>query len=328
MSDIDHNDDGMDEAFKGFGEDPKPVTPPQDPATPPAQPGAAAEPPKPAEEPKKDDEPATPPQDPNKKEEPATPPADAAKKPEEGAQPPKAPETPPAPEEPKPLTKDDLTSIVRNVQTEERNSAVAVENTTKDVLDAYYPEGLSNTLIDQTTQKPLRTPQDVVDASGGQMSTEEAAQWLMNEQYKLDTKIAAIKDDAKKVAENTINFKRDAETALIKYEPLFKWQPTLQKKVYDKLMQQVKADVEKGVILSAPDVLDHYDFYLEPYQKAFEYSQGQPGTNPTPPANPTPPPAAPGTEDRLDEGGDGGSSPVDDPNDFAQQVTKELAKGM
>lgn len=328
MSDIDHNDDGMDEAFKGFGEDPKPVTPPQDPATP-AQPGTAEPPkadPKPAEEPKKDEQQPATPEDPNKKEEPAPAAADPAKKPEEGAKPPKAPETPPAPEDPKPLTKDDLTSVIRDVQTEERNSTVALENTTKEVLDAYYPEGLSNVLIDQNTQKPLRTPQDVVDASGGQMSTEEAAQWLMNEQYKLDTKIADIKNDARRVAETTLNFKRDSMTVLQKYEPLFKWQPHLQKKAFDLMMKQVKADNEKGVILEAPDVLDLYDTYLEPYQKAYEFANGQSATNPTPPANPQTPPATPSADDRLDEGGDGGQSPVDDPSDFAQQVTKELAK--
>lgn len=327
MADI---DDGLDKAFEGFGEDEG--TPPAAPATPPAvDPNnptppapAAAEPPK--EEPKKDEEkPAeTPPAD-DKKETP--PPADPEKKPEEGAEPPKAPETPPAPpEEPKPLTKEDVTSIIQNVRTEERNSGVALQQTTQEVLDAYYPEGLSNTLIDQASGKPLVTPQDVVNASNGQMSMEDAAQWLMNEQFKLDSDVAKIKKDAERIAETTLNFKRDSQTVLVKYEPLFKWQPSLQKKAFDLLMKNVKSDVEKGVVLSAPDVMDLYDTYLEPYQKAYEYSQGQSATNPVPPA--TPPAPTPGTDDRLDEGGDGGSSPVNDPNDFGQQVSKELAKGM
>lgn len=332
MSDVDHNDDGIDKAFEGFGEDPAPVTPPKDPATPPAQPGAAAEPPKadppkPAEEPKKDEQPGTP-QDPNKKEEPETPPTDPAKKPEEGAKPPETPETPPAPEEPKPLTKDDLTSIIRNVQLEERNSGVALENTTKEVLEAYYPEGLSNVLIDQKSGKELRTPQDVVEVTNGKMSAEQAAQWLMNEQFKLDQSVAKIKEDAKTVAETTINFKRDSMAVLQKYEPLFKQYPHLQGKAFNLMMKQVKADEQKGVILQAPDVMELYDTYLEPYQQAYEYANKQSATNPVPPANPAAPPATPGAEDRLDESGDGGGSPVDDPNDFAQQVGKELAKGI
>lgn len=320
MSDTDSNDDGLDKAFEGFGED---STPPPEP---PKKDGEATPPvtADPKEEPKKDD--STPPADPKKEDE-VTPPADPEKKPEDPATPPKAPEAPPALEEPKPLTKDDVTSIIRSIQTEERSSGRAVETTTQEVMDAYYPQGLSNILVDQTSGKELRTPADVVAASNDQMSTEEAAQWLMNEQYKLDTEISKIKNDAGKIAETTINFKTDSMAALQKYEPLFKWQPSLQKKVFDKLMQQVKADTEKGVILSAPDVLDHYDFYLEPYQKAFEFANGQSATNP-PPANPEPPPAKPGAGDRLDENGDGGGSPVDDPNDFAQQVSKELAKGI
>jgi hypothetical protein len=101
----------------------------------------------------------------------------------------------------------------------------------------------------------------------------------------------------------------------------------LQTKAFDLLMKQVKADKEKGVILQAPDVMDLYDTYLEPYQMAFEHSTQQPATNPNPAPAAAPAPPTPGVDDRLDEGGDGGASPVDDPSDFAQQVTKELSKG-
>lgn len=324
MSDIDHDkefDDAFAAALEVTGGDPPQATPPADPpktddSTPPATPPTTQ-----VEEPKKDEQP---PADP-KKEEGAAPTGDAPKK-EEGAEPPKAPETPPTPEEPKPLTRDDITSVIQNIRTEERDAVKAVETATNEVLEAYYPEGLSNVLVDQSTGKELRTPQDVVDATNGQMSLEQAANWLMNEQYKLDTEIAQIKTNAKQIAETTVSFKRDSVAAIQKYEPLFKWQPHLQKKAFDLLMKQVKADTEKGVILQAPDVMDLYDTYLEPYQKAYEFANQQPATNPTPPA---PEPPKPTAEDRLDDGGDGGaSSDVDDPNDFAQQVSKELAKGI
>jgi hypothetical protein len=158
------------------------------------------------------------------------------------------------------------------------------------------------------------------------MSTDEAAQWLMNEQYRLDTQINKIKNDAKAIAETTVNFKRDAVAAVQKYEPLFKAYPVLQQKVYDKLMKQVKVDKDHGVILSSPDVIEHYDDYLEPYQKAYEFSTQQSATNPTPPPAGEPP--KPTAEDRMDETGDAGVTAPNDPNDFAQQVSKELAKGI
>jgi len=63
-------------------------------------------------------------------------------------------------------------------------------------------------------------------------------------------------------------------------------------------------------------MLEFYDTMLEPYRMAYEHSQKQSATAPT---SPQTPPAQPGADDRLDEGGDGGISPVDDPNDFAQQ---------
>lgn len=323
MSDVDHDDGFNEDTFKPLETN----ATPEEPATPPAdQPKADPQPA--SEEPKKDEQtaPEAPKNDPN------APPADDAKKPEANTPPAQdpatPPETPPAPEEPKPITLDDIKAVINDVRTEERTSSQALEAQTKDVLDAYYPDGLSNVLTDSTGRE-LRTPQDVVEASNGTMSTEEAAQWLMNEQFKLDKDIEKIKSDATRIAETTLNFKRDAEAALQKYEPLFQAYPHLQQKVFKKLMQQTKADAEKGVILSAPDVMDHYDFYLEPYQLAFEHAKGQPATNPTPPPAPaTPPPATPTADDRLDEGGDGGVSQVDDPNDFAQQVKKELAKGI
>lgn len=332
MSDIEEDNltKSMEEAFADDAT-PAPATPPvvpaaEPPATPPVTP--PAEPPKEepesAEEPKKDEKPVETPKE--------TPPAPAAdeKKPEEGAKPPETPAAPATPETPpetpQPLTKDDVKSVVSDLLNTERSSGKELETTTQEVIEAYYPDGLSNVLIDEGSGKKLITPQDVVDASDGQMSTEDAAQWLMNEQYKLDTQVAKIKDDAKTIAETTVSFKRDAITALQKYEPLFKAYPVLQQKVFDKLMKQVKVDKDKGVILSAPDVIEHYDDYLEPYQQAFEYGKGKSATNPTPSPGGEPP--KPTAEDRMDEGGDGGATPPDDPNDFAQQVTKELAKGI
>lgn len=288
-----------------------------DPATPPADQPKVEEP--------KSDEPENP-ADPDKKnEEPETPPADLSQQPQDPNKAPENPETPPAPDEPKPLTEEGVMRILNQTRVEERNSEQELRNTYNDVLEAYYPDGLSNTLVDQTTGKQLRTPQDVVDASGGEMSHEEAAQWLMNEQYKLDNSIKDIQTQAARIAETTVTFKRDATAALQKYEPLFKAYPSLQPKVFDLMMKQVRADEKKGVILQAPDVMDLYDTYLEPYQKAYEFSTQQSATNPVAPQQPAPTPT-PGINDRLDEGGDGGESEVDNPDDFAQQVEKELAK--
>lgn len=317
--------DEFDKAFENFGTEPKQPESPKVEEQPAAPAPAPAAPEAPKEEPKPNEQPAA--EEPKKEEAPA-PTGDAPKK-EEEPKPAEAPATPPAPETPEapqPLTEESVKSIIQNIRAEERNTGKELETTTNEVLEAYYPDGLSNTLT-TPEGKELKTPADVVAASGGQMNMEEAAQWLMNEQYKLDTEVADIKNKATKIAETTINFKRDSVAALTKYEPLFKAYPMLQEKVFKKLMENVKADTEKGVILQAPDVMGHYDFYLEPYQLAYEHATKQPATNPTPATPAAPAPPTPGVEDRLDEGGDGGASPVDDPSDFGQQVSKELSKG-
>lgn len=314
----DTEDDGFNEdTFKNIAEEQAPVADAQ------AQPDAPSEAPKvddpkPAEEPNKDEEPAKAPEE--------TPPVGTdEKKEEEDAKSPETPEAPATPEASTPLTKDDVTAIISNLRNEERTSGKELETTTQEVLEAYYPDGLSNVLVDEKSGRELRTPQDVIEASGNTMSNEDAAQWLMNEQFKLDKQVAEIRDGAQKIAETTVNFRRDAIAAVQKYEPLFKQYPALQQKVFDKLKKQVKVDEAKGVILSAPDVMEHYDDYLEPYRLAFEYAQKQPATAATPDLAATPKPSA---EDRMDEGGDAGATPPNDPNDFAQQVSKELAKGI
>jgi hypothetical protein len=295
-----------------------------DPATPPASDDKV-------EEPKKDD--PENPADPNKKdEEPENPPADPEKPTEEDSAKPKDPETPPTEEEqPKPLTEEGVLRLLNETRLNEQNETKVLQETYKEVLNAYHPDGLSNVLVDQSTGKELRTPQDVVDASGGDMTMEQAAQWLLNQQFELDQTIQNIQKQAAQITETTVNFKRDALAAVQKYDALFKAYPdlNLQEKAFNLMMQQVQADPEKGVILKAPDVIGLYDTYLEPYARAFEFSQSQPAAA-TPPADPaTPPaPATPTINDRLDEGGDGGESPVDDPTNFAQQVTKELAGGL
>jgi len=321
MPDTEEDDFGkaMEAAFADDGGDVEtPVTPPVDPATPPA--------PANVEEPKKDD--SVIPANPDKKEEePVTPAADPAKPADAVPATPQTPETPSTPEEPKPLTEDSIRQILSDVRTEERTSGQALKEKTNDVLEAYYPGGLSNVLVDENTNKELRTPQDVVDASGGKMDMEEATKWLLNEQYKLDQSISKIRSDAERVAETTMNFKRDSMDALKKYGLLFKQYPQLQPKVYNLLMRQTKLDEAKGVVLQAPDVMELYDDYLEPYKLAYEFATKQPATSPvTPPAAATPlTPATPGASDRMDESGDGGIvEEVDDPNDFAQQVTKAL----
>lgn len=237
------------------------------------------------------------------------------------------PKDPEAPQEVQPLTRDDMREVMSSLRAEERAAETELKTATEQVIGQYYPQGLSNVLIDKNTGKPLRSAQDVIDATDGEMTPEQAQQWLMNEQAKLDESISKIKNDAAQVAETTVTFKREAEQALTKYAPLFEAYPHLQNKVFTKLMKQVRTDEEKGLILSSPDVMEFYDDALEPYQLAYEQKTNQPATNPINPQ--APPSATPGTVDRLDEGGDGGATTqVDDPNDFAQQVNKELSKGI
>lgn len=236
---------------------------------------------------------------------------------------------------PTPLTKEDILSAINDARSEERNSAKEIEEATNDILKQYYPDGLSNVLVDGETGKKLQTPQDVVDASGGEMSIEEATKWLMNEQYKLDQNIARIKDDARNLAETNANFRSGVNRVLEKYKDVFEKFPQQQEKIYKAYMKQVKLDNEKDLVLAAPDVEEFYDLFMEPYvlaygnMKAQEQAQGQASGVSQAPASPQAdspqiPDAKPSINDRLDESGDVGVGGNDDadPNDPDSSLNK------
>lgn len=318
------NEEDAKQFANAFSEEPVDEVPVEQPAEEPKEPET---PPKKEEEPevsieKEEETPAEEPKEEEKKEE--EPPA----KEEE----PKEPETP-AEEEPveeaKPLTKDDVTSIIKDLRNEERVSTQDLETATNDIIEAFYPNGLTNTLVDDKSGKELKTPQDVVDASGGEMSIEQATQWLMNEQYKLDKQVEEIKHSAKDLAELNVSFRQGGKKVLEKYQPLFKAYPQVQNKVWDLYKEMVKEDKERGIVLSAPDIEKFYDNFLDPYRMAFEHGQKQAATAPPPKEPEAPEPPKPSAKDRLDESGDGGGTDgIDDPNDFAQQVAKELKQGV
>lgn len=250
----------------------------------------------------------------------------------EGSEPPVSDEEKPE-EKPAILTKEDLQTAISDIRDQERSSAKEIDELTEEVLSKYYPEGLSNVLVDEKTGKELRTPQDVVDASGGEMSLEEAWKWLTNEQHKLDTTINDVKKEARKVAETNANFNIGVERVISKYKPVFDAfkDQKIQERVYKAYMKQVKIDEGKELVLSAPDIEDFYDLVMEPYLLAYgnmqtqQASQGQPA--PVQSTDPAPqiPDAKPSIEDRLDESGDGVSGGGDagaDPNNPDESLNK------
>lgn len=251
---------------------------------------------------------------------------------EENPQPPVEEEQKPAepapqeepPKGPQLLTREDVQALIQQVRDEERNASKDLEAREQEILDIYYPEGLSETLIDKNTGREIKTPQDVVDLSNGEMTIQEAAQWLDNEKYRLRQENDQIRNSARQLAEINLNFERGSKAVLQKNAPLFEKYPQLQAKVYNKFMKLVKYDPEKEVILSAPDIEEFYDDYLEPYRLAFEFSQKQSATAPVEEEKPAEPPK-PTAEDRLDLGGDGGvGSDKDeaDPNDPYDSLNK------
>lgn len=233
-------------------------------------------------------------------------------------------EAPQEVEQPATLTKEDILAAIREERQQEQSASSEVETATKDVLEEFYPTGLSRVLVDEATGKKLLSPLDVVEAAqaqGSNLTVEEASQWLMNQQYELNKQVDEIENDARKVAENTLSFRKDTVSVVEKYQDVFEKFPHKQKEAYDLLMRQVKLDDKKMFVLNDVDVVGLYDAVLGPYKTAIDYQAQKAAETPPEPTKPT-------AADRMDiDGGTSGADDVDDPNDFAQQLVKELAKG-
>jgi len=236
---------------------------------------------------------------------------------------PNEPTPPQEPEQPKPLTADEVRSIISDLRNQERDSGKELEVMEKEVIEAYYPQGLSNTLVDEKTGQEIKTPQDVVELSGGEMTVEQATQWLMNEQYKLDRKIDEVKQSARELAETNSNFKTGVERVVDKYKDVFGAFPQLQGKVYKNYMKTVRMDNEKDLVLAAPDIEEYYGDFMEPYLLAFNAKQSsQPApAQPTAPAQHIPESKQTAT-DRMDISGDGGGSDSVNENDPEETLSK------
>lgn len=277
----------------------------------------------PAEEaPKEDTPPVEPEQSPEETTPPETPPAEPETPPET------LPETPPV-EAPKPVTADEIRHIFSEMRNAEQATIKDIQTLTDEIVELYYPQGIPTAVTDENG-KEYKTPQDVVDAvaaSGGEISIEDASQWLMNEQFKLDQQIKEIKQSATTVAEANANFRNGGIRVMQKYKDIFDRVPGLQQKAYKNYMRTVKVDDDKGIILNAPDIEEHYAEFLEPYVLALQSEQqSQPSS---PPAAETPkiPDAKQTVDDRLDETGDGGIGANDkddeaDPNDPDASLNK------
>lgn len=230
-------------------------------------------------------------------------------------------------EEPKeePLTMDKMRSLVSDIRREERESSKIMDELTNEVVEKFYPDGLSTEVVD-ANGNVYATPADVVRAveeSGQEITMEEASQWLMNEKFKKEKEIAEIRQSAQEVAEVNRNFRDGAERVLQKYDKIFEAYPELQQKVYKNYMKTVKIDGERDLVLSAPDIEEYYDDILEPYRLAFEFSQqNQPAHTQQEASKGEGKVEKPAEEkqtynDRLDETGDGGvdNDTKPDPND-------------
>jgi hypothetical protein len=171
-------------------------------------------------------------------------------------------------EEPK-LTREDIKAALQEVEQEKTSYVDDIKQTSKDVLDSFYPQGIDRQLRDKDGD-PIKSIEDVmerVDPRTGENFTEEAAgRWLLSEQQKLNQQIQELEASAERVAEVNVNLKRDAHRVVEKYSDILAAKPELATKIKALYEQSLRKDAKTGITLEAPiPLLEFYDTYLEPY---------------------------------------------------------------
>jgi hypothetical protein len=204
----------------------------------------------------------------------------------------------PAVEEPK-LTRDDIKSAVKEVESERASYVEEIKHTAKEVLDTFYPQGIDRQLRDKDGD-PIKGIDDVmnlIDPRTGENFTEEAAgRWLLENQQALNKQVEELEASAERVAEVNVNLKNDAHRVVEKYGDILTKNPDVAadaKRLYE---QTLRKDPKSGITLEAPvDLIGFYDSFMKPY-----LSQPAPVTPaPAPPA-PVPEPAPESPDDRAD----------------------------
>lgn len=216
-------------------------------------------------------------------------------------------------EKPETSVKEDLKSILNDIRNEETTSKKEIDSTYNEVIETYYPDGLSNVLVDKSGEE-IKTIEDVIRLSGDTLTAEEAGRWLLNEQQQLNQRIEQEKTKARDIAETNISFVKSSNRVLDRYKDVFTKHPDVQARVYEQFMKTVQMDKQHNIIISAPvDIEEFYSIALAGYENAPTAVQPTPAPKQT-------------ASDRLDVSGDGGEGEVDDPNDFEQQIRKEFSK--
>lgn len=271
MDENNNQDEFQSALAEEFGLTPEVETPPTPPSpqapatdTPPADPAAGEEagatPPAGEEQ--------VPPAGQKTEGEPANPQGDE-QAPAEGAEGTQPPEE--EPEQPKPMTADDIKNAVRELNQETTQRVDLVHSARTEIISKLYPAGIDKNIYDSNGEV-IRTAQDIVDrgllkADGEPYSYEEAASFMLDAGRQMAKNIEELESWAENIAEQNISLMEGNQRVMAQWGETLKAMPELAASLAEQYIKtQLKFDETGSYIVEmamAPE--QFYNIVMKPY---------------------------------------------------------------
>ena len=178
----------------------------------------------------------------------------------------------PADDEPeeKPATREEIKAALRELDQEKQTASDTRSQLKNEVLETLYPEGIDRQLRDADGD-PITGIEDLTKLinpkTNDYFTDEEAAQWLLGAQQKLNQDIEQMENYAYEVADTNLTLKEGTDYIQEKMGDVLAAFPEVADQLLEAYTATLVKDPKTGVIIKAPvDVVKFYSVALKPYQ--------------------------------------------------------------
>jgi len=168
-------------------------------------------------------------------------------------------------------TKDDIKEALREMEQEKELSAENRNELRSEVIKEMFPDGIDKKLYDSAGDE-IKGIDDVTKLinpkTGDYFTDEEAAQWLMDSNKKLNDDVAQLEAYADEIVDTNISLKDGADRVAELYGDVLEQFPEVADKLLDAYSRTLQKDEKTGIITKAPvDVVEFYAMALAPYKE-------------------------------------------------------------
>lgn len=175
--------------------------------------------------------------------------------------------------------KDAIKEALKELELESRRDNEVKSQLKDAVLERLYPEGIDRQLRDSDGD-PIRGIDDLMQLenpkTGGLFTEDEAGQWLLSAQQKLNTEVEKMESYAERVVEVDANLRDGANRVEQVYGEILTKHPEVADRIQEQYSKTMVRDPNSGLIIDMPvDIVEFYATALSGYSEAEQLRQQQ-----------------------------------------------------